>query len=274
MTIARFEAAGTRLVVDFSAPLSIAIPLDFDGPQPSCFDAPRAAAEAYRADGFIGDTRSGGSCNCELLSVAPHCNGTHTECVGHLTEERVAVTDCVRGGIVPALLVTLNPAAAKSTAEDSDPAPEDGDRLVTAGALAAAVARFPGPPLGAIVIRTLPTAAGPPTRTYSGPAPAPYLSRQAASWLVDRGVDHLVLDLPSADRARDGGRLTAHRIFFGLPAGSRSARAAKRPQASITELAWIPPAIADGWYLLDLQIPAFLADAAPSRPLLYPVRFE
>lgn len=274
MTIGRFEAAGTRLIVDFSAPLSIAIPLDFGGPQPSCFDAPAAAAEPYRTGGFVGDTRSGGSCNCEILQVAPHCNGTHTECVGHVTEERIAVTDCVPGGILRALLVSLNPVAADSTAEDSDPAPEDGDRLLTAGALAAGVARFTGPPPQAIVIRTLLTAAGPPNRTYSGPAPAPYLSRQAASWLVDRGIDHLVLDLPSADRARDGGRLTAHRIFFGLPAGSRSASAAGRPHASITELAWIPPAIPDGWYLLDLQIPAFLADAAPSRPLLYAVRFE
>jgi len=30
----------------------------------------------------------------------------------------------------------------------------------------------------------------------------------------------------------------------------------------------------DGLYLLDLQIPHFLTDAAPSRPLLYPVRPE
>ena len=30
--------------------------------------------------------------------------------------------------------------------------------------------------------------------------------------------------------------------------------------------------VADGYYLLDLQIPPFLSDAAPSRPLLYPVR--
>jgi hypothetical protein len=58
-----------------------------------------------------------------------------------------------------------------------------------------------------------------------------------------------------------------------LAAGSRRARDAKRPQASITELAWIAAAIPDGHYLLDLQIPAFLSDAAPSRPLLYAVDF-
>ena len=49
---------------------------------------------------------------------------------------------------------------------------------------------------------------------------------------------------------------------------------AARPQATITELAFIAPMVRDGWYLLDLQVPAFLTDAAPSRPLLYPVRDE
>jgi hypothetical protein len=87
------------------------------------------------------------------------------------------------------------------------------------------------------------------------------------------GVDHLVLDVPSADRAADHGRLTAHRVFFGLPPGSRRAQDARRAHASLTELAFVAPMIRDGWYLLDLQIPAFLSDAAPSRPILYPVRF-
>ena len=45
-------------------------------------------------------------------------------------------------------------------------------------------------------------------------------------------------------------------------------------RASITELAWIAPEIPDGLYLLDLQLPPFLADAAPSRPLLFPVHAE
>jgi hypothetical protein len=37
-------------------------------------------------------------------------------------------------------------------------------------------------------------------------------------------------------------------------------------------LANIPRSIADGQYLLNLQVAAFAADAAPSRPVLYPVR--
>jgi kynurenine formamidase len=272
MMMMRFEFAGRPFCTDFTKPLSIAIPLDFGGRQPSCFDAPPATARPFMAGRFVGDTRAGGSCNCELLTLAPHCNGTHTECVGHVTEERVAVADCLRGGMIFALLVSIAPAAANASPEDSDPAPAESDLLVTAAALQAAAARHVGPAPRALIIRTLRSGANLPLQSYRGPAPAPYLSRQAAVWLVDRGIEHVVLDLPSADRADDGGRLTAHRIFFGLPAGSRRAADAGRPQASITELAWVPAAILDGYYLLDLQIPAFQADAAPSRPLLYAVR--
>lgn len=271
---ARFEIGGRLLSADFARPLSIAIPLEFGGPQPSCFDAPPATARPFLAGPFVGDMRAGGSCNCELVTLAPHCNGTHTECVGHVTEERVAVTDCVKGGVVFALVVSIAPVAAASTEEGSDPVPAEGDLLITAAALQAATARHVGPDPRALVIRTLQGGADGPLQSYRAAAPPPYLSRQAAAWLVDRGIEHVVLDLPSADRTDDGGRLTAHRIFFGLPAGSRRAAEARRPQSSITELAWVPAGIADGYYLLDLQIPAFQADAAPSRPLLYPVQFE
>ena len=70
----------------------------------------------------------------------------------------------------------------------------------------------------------------------------------------------------------DGGQLSAHREFFGLPSGERSLTAARRPQCTITELAYIEDALADGAYFLSLQFAALGGDAIPSRPLLYPVR--
>ncbi len=81
-----------------------------------------------------------------------------------------------------------------------------------------------------------------------------------------------MLDVPSADRSSDGGALTAHRIFFGLPAGSTSLAEAARRDCTITELAYIDDAVADGWYFLSLQAPAIAGDAVPSRPVLYPLR--
>jgi len=143
---------------------------------------------------------------------------------------------------------------------------------VTAAALRKTLDAYQGPVPTALIVRT--AGGEDPYQAYRGAAPAPYLTRQAAAFLVERGIATLVLDLPSADRADDDGKLTAHRIFFGLPPGSQRASESQRPHASITELAWIAPAIADGLYVLDLQMPAFLSDAAPSRPLLYAVQPE
>lgn len=273
MTVMHFEQGGRQLVADLADPLPIAIPLDFDGPQPAFFGAPRASARAMRSGSFLGDTRAGGSCNSEFVTLAPHCNGTHTECVGHVTDERVSVTEAVRGGVSLALLVSVGPVAATDTDESSDPPPAPADRLITASALRAAIGAHLDLPARALIVRTLPNSLERMFHRYGGPSPAPFLTREAAALLVETGVEHLVLDVPSADRADDHGRLTAHRVFFGLPPGSRHAPDATRPRASITELAFVAPTIRDGWYLLDLQIPAFLSDAAPSRPILYPVRF-
>jgi len=85
-------------------------------------------------------------------------------------------------------------------------------------------------------------------------------------------VTSLVVDLPSLDRADDGGALAAHHIYWGLPCGTRDPRRALRSRALVTELAYVPESVPDGLYLLELHVPAFGADAAPSRPVLYPVQ--
>jgi hypothetical protein len=97
----------------------------------------------------------------------------------------------------------------------------------------------------------------------------PYLSREAAQLLVERGIEHLVVDLPSLDRTHDEGRLTAHRIFFGLPPHASELARATRARCTVTELARIPDTVRDGSYLLELQVPAIAGDAVPSRPLLF-----
>ena len=81
--------AGRRFAVATAGGVSLAIPLELHGgPQPTHFGAPAARAEPLVAAGFIGDARQGGSCNCEAVTLVPHCNGTHTEGPGHLTDER------------------------------------------------------------------------------------------------------------------------------------------------------------------------------------------
>jgi kynurenine formamidase len=102
----------------------------------------------------------------------------------------------------------------------------------------------------------------------------PYLSPEAVLWIVEQGIEHLIVDLPSVDRVEDGGHLAAHRVFFGLPAGGRDLDQARRARCTITELAYIADEMPDGEYLLTLQVPAISGDAVPSRPLLYALEAE
>ena len=75
---------GKNLEVNFSKGQDISIPLDFNGEQPNTYGVKKAASAPFKDDQFIGDTREGGPCNFETYSFTPHCNGTHTECVGHI----------------------------------------------------------------------------------------------------------------------------------------------------------------------------------------------
>ena len=265
---ARIELGGRELGIDLAHPVSVAVPLDFAGAQPRHFGAPRATSRPFEAPGFAGTVARGASCNCEVLTLIPHCNGTHTECVGHLTREPLDAHRVIPAGLLPALLLSVGAEPAPAAGEDSEPPPQPGDRLITARALGRAwPAAAPFEPQ-ALLVRTLPNARDKLTHDYSGETP-PYLTRQAAQLLVRRGIWHLIVDVPSIDRAHDEGRLTAHRIFFGLPRQSAELAAAARPEATVTELAFMPDELTDGAYLLELQAPALGGDAVPSRPLLY-----
>jgi len=268
-----FTAGGRRWRADVTAPADLAIVLEFNGAQPSFFVETPASSEPLRIGGFTGSVANGASCNCAVHSLAPHCHGTHTECIGHVTRGPVTVASLTPVAPCVALVVSVRPEplGAAAAALPGGHAAAD-DLVIRRVALAAAASSWLDAPCTAMVIRTLPNGADKRHRAYSGsPSPAPYFLPEAMRWLVERGVTSLVVDLPSLDRADDGGRLAAHREYWGLPPGSDDATQATRGQALVTELAYVPDFVADGLYLLDLQVPAFGADAAPSRPVLYPL---
>lgn len=265
-----FTTSGRRWRAELSVPVDLAIPLQFTGPQPRFFaDAP-ATAVPLQAGGYTGRVASGASCNCGVYTIAPHCHGTHTECVGHVTDNADLLATLTPVPPALALLVTVRPVPLGPGHAGQGPQAAD-DRVITGEALAAAARRWERDPWVALVVRTLPNDDGKRFRRYDGPCPAPYFTPEAMHWIVGRAVTSLVVDLPSLDRADDGGALTAHRIYWALPPGALDARQARRGRCLVTELAYVPDTIADGLYLLDLQVPAFAADAAPSRPVLYPI---
>jgi kynurenine formamidase len=234
----------------------ISIPLRFNGPQPNAYGVTHASSRPVRAGELVGDTRLGGSVNFEEYSFIPHCNGTHTECVGHITDERISIRECLNDVIVSALLVTVQPA-------------RFGDDLVLdKGGLEEALAdknvRVPS----ALIVRTLPNDDTKLTAEYGDANIPPYFIAEAMEYIVELEFKHLLVDMPSIDRLFDDGKLANHRIFWNMEPGSRKTNADTRVHSTITEMIYVPSEIEDGEYLLNLQIAPFESDCAPSRPIL------
>lgn len=254
--------------IDAQNPLDIAIPLDFNGAQPNAFDVAGATAKTCETGDFVGDTRRGGSCNFEEYTFIPHCNGTHTECVGHITDERISVHECLRDSLLPAALVSVAPESGGETFDTYAVKLNAEDKVITEKAMRAALKNADGDWLAALIIRTLPNDDAKKRRTYMQNLP-PFFSAEAMKYIAQCGVQHLLVDLPSIDRTFDEGKLSNHRIFWNVAPESRRLDETSAINRTITEMIYVPDEIADGAYLLNLQIAAFTADAAPSRPRLF-----
>lgn len=257
---------GSSWSVDFERSVDISIPLLFNGPQPNAYGVARAKSEPCSTGELVGDTRRGGSCNFEQYTLIPHCNGTHTECVGHVTNERISVRDCLRDALVPAQVVTITPWPGTKSSDRYSSRFEESDLIICRKAIADAT-DLRG--IKALIVRTMPNDKGKLSREYHETIP-PYFSADAIDHIVQLGIEHLVVDLPSIDRLFDAGRLSNHRLFWNIPEGSFETNDGTRHYATITELAYVPNEVEDGTYLLNLQIAPFATDAAPSRPLLFP----
>jgi len=260
--------------VDLDRPLDISIPIHFDDVQLSTFGSPPARSDIYEAGDFVGDVRIGGSCNCETYSFSPHLNGTHTEGVGHISARRISIHDIIKETLSPASLITIEPQSAEKSDEIYDPALRPGDLVITKKALEKAVENCDPGFLEALILRTLPNEEGKITRIYGEENPPPFFSIEAMEHINALGLKHLLVDMPSVDRLDDEGKLTNHHIFWGIEPGTHDTDIQNPSRKTITELIYVPDEVTDGAYMLNLQIAAFKADAAPSRPVLYEVSPE
>jgi len=249
--------------------IDLSIPLQFNGPQPNTYGVAAASGQAYEQDGWVGDVRRGGSCNFETYSLTPHCNGTHTECVGHITSERLSIREHLLDVLIPATLISIEPDPAEESGDSYDPSFGENDRIISSQGLRQALENIPASFLQALTIRTLPNDASKKERDYMQEPPA-FFSLEAMRLIRAKGVRHLLTDLPSVDRLFDEGKLSTHHIFWDMSPGSTEAPA-EAGNRSITEFIFVPDAVPDGICLLNLQIAPFVSDAAPSRPLIYSI---
>lgn len=255
--------------------MSLAIDLDFDGPQPNHFGTPRASSSVLKLDGFVGDTKSGGSCNVRTLSMVPHCNGTHTETVGHIVNDAVPVASLAIRPIMVSMLVTVTPKNGTQATENYRPDIDADDQIIESTQILEAVAKVGeaktiGPQ--ALIIRTLPNDADKRSRAYSQKAAPPYFTVEAIEAINALGVEHLLVDFPSIDRMNDNGLLTNHHLFWYVPEGTHELKDSTQTKKTVTEMVFVEDKIADGLFGLSIQVPALVTDAAPSRPIIMPLK--
>ena len=230
--------------VDLSKPMDISLPIKIGGVKAWYVDEP--TFEPVKMGNWIGDVKQGGSVNFRNVFFNPHGHGTHTECVGHISKEEYSVNNSLKQFHFIAQLISVLPDEINDdfiiTKKTMEPFLENNSTE-------------------AIIIRTLSNVKEKQTKNYSNTNPA-FIDEEAMKYIVEKGINHVLLDTPSVDKEQDGGKLLAHHAFWQYPENTNTFR-------TITELVFIKDEIKDGIYLLNLQVAAFENDAAPSRPVLF-----
>ena len=246
------KAKINNLEFDLSKPIDISIPLTNSDENPIAWYLEKPIMEPVVFGDWIGKVSEGSSTNFNNIYFNPHGHGTHTECLGHITKEFYSINQCLKQFFFLAELISVQPESVGT------------DFVISKQQIANALnGNFPE----AIIIRTLPNTSDKLSKKYSKTNP-PYLSEEAAVFIREAGIQHLLIDLPSVDREEDGGKLLAHKAFWNVK-NTNDLNEDARINSTITELIFVPNDIQDGNYLLNLQIGSFENDASPSKPVLY-----
>lgn len=245
---------GQTFEIDLSKPIDISIPLTNTDANPIAWYIEKPEIEPVQFGNWIGKVSEGSSTNFNTIFFNPHGHGTHTECLGHITREFYSINQCLKQFFFTAELISITPE-------------EMGvDRIITKSQIELALN---GKTPEAIVIRTLPNLESKKHQNYSKTNP-PYLAEEAATYIREIGIQHLLIDLPSVDREEDEGKLLAHKAFWNVK-NVAELNPDARLTCTITEMIFVENEIQDGSYILNLQIASFENDASPSKPILYKI---
>lgn len=237
-----------KYTVDLSKPLDISMPILGSKDNPNAWYIEEPKIEPAQIGEWTASVNKGASINFNNIQFNPHAHGTHTECVGHITEKFYSINKCLKQFFFKAELITVAPEKI------------DEDYVISKSQLKFLLKqRKPD----ALVIRTMPNTMDKLSRQYSN-TNWPYLTEDAAEFIKKLGVQHLLVDLPSVDKEKDEGKLLAHKAFWDVDGMIRK-------NATITEFVYVKNNIIDGKYILNLQIASFENDATPSKPILYKI---
>jgi len=244
--IATVETNSQKYKIDLSKPLDISIPLIASEQNVNAWYIDQPSIEPVEVDGWIASVAKGASVNFNNIKFNPHAHGTHTECVGHITEKVHSINKNLKRFFFLAEVITV--------------APENymEDYIISKKQIQFALGNKKRE---ALVVRTIPNTKEKLSAKYSN-TNWPYFQQEAIEYLVKKGVKHLLIDLPSVDREKDEGELKCHNTFWNT-------KGKLRMDATITEFIYVANKIHDGTYFLNLQIAPFENDASPSKPILY-----
>lgn len=244
-----------ELKIDLSKPLDISIPLTNTDENPIAWYQNKPEIEPVTLGDWIGKVSEGkSSTNFNNIFFNPHAHGTHTECLGHITRDFYSINQCLKQFFFTAEVISVQPEI------------HGDDLIITKNQIEAALN---GKTTEAIIIRTLPNEKAKLSKNYSNTNP-PYLTEDAATFIRESGIQHLLIDLPSVDREHDEGKLLAHKAFWNVK-DVNNLNPDARMHCTITEMIFVADAIQDGSYILNLQIASFENDASPSKPILYKI---
>lgn len=247
--IAKIKYNSNTYTIDLKKPIDISIPLQASKKNLNAWyiDAPRI--EPVKDGEWTASVAEGACINFNDIYFNPHGHGTHTECVGHITEKVHSINQHLKQFFFLAEVITVAPENYK------------GDFVISKKQIQYALGNKKR---DAIVIRTIPNMKDKLSKQYSNTNP-PYLLEDGAKYLKEKGVKHLLIDLPSVDKEKDDGELLAHHAFWNT-------NGKLRMDATITEFIFVPNTVNDGTYFLNLQIAPFENDASPSKPVLYSIQ--
>lgn len=248
------KATINNFQIDLSKPIDISIPLSNTDKNPIAWYIEKPEIEPVKFGDWVGKVSEGSSTNFNNIFFNPHGHGTHTECLGHITREFYSINQCLKQFFFTAELISIEPENVND------------DLVITKHQIEKALK---GKNPEAIVIRTLPNLQTKKSTNYSKTNP-PYLAEEAATYIREIGIQHLLIDLPSVDREEDEGKLLAHKAFWNVK-DVNNLNADARLNCTITEMIFVEDEIQDGSYFLNLQIASFENDASPSKPILYKI---
>ena len=95
--------------INLNEPIDISIPLSNNKNCTSAWYVEPMKLEPVVNGEWIGDVNKGGSVNFRNITFNPHGNGTHTECVGHISKEWVSINQCLKQFMFLAKLISVTP---------------------------------------------------------------------------------------------------------------------------------------------------------------------